>query len=579
MAVIRFADFELDLHSYELHERGDPRKLQLQPAKVLALLAMNPGRLVTREEIRKNLWGDDTFVDFEQSLNFCIRRIRAVLGDDAEQPRFIETLPRRGYRFMACVSRISEEELPSVRRPIRLAVIPLEEFGTGAKQDYFGAGLAEEVVSILSRLNPEQLRVVSTRIRGARQHARMDLPRLRRELNIDYALTGSVRRSDGRIRIAVQLLDLSDGGLLRSETYEREAKDLFTVQEELAKQIAQWFAIELVPSTTLVQQKHVPTPAAHDAYLKARFFWHKMTGESIRLSMRYFQEATAADPHFAAPYAGLADCYAQMGSLRVALMKPSEALANAQPLLRRALELNESLAEAHCTLGMLKSWYELDWRGAGAEFQRALQGDANNITALIWYALYLSAIGQPQDALRTITRARELDPLSAVVNTYVGVIYLHLGQLDFALRQLLQAIEFDPYYYRLHMFLGKVFSRLGRRSEAIESYKKALQRNPESLEALAFLACEFAMAGQRGSALELLHKVRATEDYFEPSLLCAAICSALGDANEAFGWLERALQNQAGPLYLVRIDDAFRSLRSDPRYRWFLERIGLPPAS
>jgi tetratricopeptide (TPR) repeat protein len=241
--------------------------------------------------------------------------------------------------------------------------------------------------------------------------------------------------------------------------------------------------------------------------------------------------------------------------------------------------LNENLAEAHCTLGMLKSWYDADWAGAGEAFQRALTADANSITALIWHALHLSAIGQPQDALRSIKRARELDPLSVIVNTYLGVVHFVLGQYDLAVRQLKQTIELDPYYYRSYLFLGKSLAALGRPGEATDLYREALERNPGSLEALTCLACELAIIGQRDSALELLEKVRATEDHFEPSLLCAAICCALGDANGAFRWLDRALQNRAGPLYLVRIDDMFHSLRRDPRYRRFLDRIGLAAAA
>jgi tetratricopeptide (TPR) repeat protein len=223
-------------------------------------------------------------------------------------------------------------------------------------------------------------------------------------------------------------LDLSDAGLLRSEKYELESKDVFVLQEELARQVAQWLAIELLPSAWLIRPNQAASPAAHDAYLKARFFWHQMTSESMRLNpcgsaSAIFVKRSLRTRISRRPTPGSLTAMHKWGSIRVALMKPDEALANAWPLIERALELDEGLAEAHCTLGMLKSWYELDWTGAGEDFQRALSVDANSITALIWHALHLSAIGQAQDALSAIKRARELDPLSVIVNTYVGVVY------------------------------------------------------------------------------------------------------------------------------------------------------------
>jgi DNA-binding winged helix-turn-helix (wHTH) protein len=196
---VRFAEFELDLHGYELHESGNAIKLQLQPAKVLVLLASNPGKLVTREEIRTNVWCNDTFVDFEQALNFCVRRIRSALRDDANQPRFLETLPRRGYRFIAPVCRVSQESSLAFRHPIRLAIVPLEELSSRDQRDYFAPGLAEEMIGVLSRLSPEHLRVISAASGIAGQQARMDLGRLRRQLRIDYVLRGSIRRSAERI--------------------------------------------------------------------------------------------------------------------------------------------------------------------------------------------------------------------------------------------------------------------------------------------------------------------------------------------------------------------------------------------
>jgi tetratricopeptide (TPR) repeat protein len=581
MALIRFSDFELNEQTYELRKDGVPVKIQQQPARVLALLVGRNGMLVSRTEIRTSIWGEDTFVDFEQGLNFCIRQIRLVLNDSAESPRFLETLPRLGYRFIAPVERVGEitasQQRSSQPSRLRIALLPIR-YLEGDAEDYFTIGLTEDMISALARLDPERLRIVLGPRLLPHEIDEACLDRLQRELTLDHLLRISVRRSADSLRITAQLHDLKDKCVMWSEAYDRKSADLLEVQGEVARRVSQSLAVELLPQSAGGSRKYAPSAAAYDAYLKGRYFWHKMNNDAMRSSIEHFSESIAIDPKFAAAYAGLADCYAQMGSIRVSMMKPLEALAKARPLLERAMELDSSLVEAYCTLGFLKSWYELDWDGADRAFQTALSLDPANVTALLWRSLYLTSFGRHQEAIASVQRALECEPLSPVVSAYLGMARANAGQFDLGIRQLNQAIELDPHYYRAFMFLGNALSEVGRHAEAIAAFEKALAINPHNLEALAYMGATMASAGNRINALEILEKVKATEDRFEPAVLIAAIYASLNDIDEMLRYLQQAYERKSSPIYLVCILWHFRRHHSDPRFRAFIASLGLPLA-
>jgi len=577
MSDIRFGEFELNEQTFELRRNGSPVRIQQQPARVLAFLMKHRGTLVTREQIRSAIWGEDTFVDFEQGLNFCIRQVRLALNDQAEKPRYIETLPRLGYRFVGKMEKSGAAETvatPRDEKRLRIAVVPVEDL-SGQVESYFAAGLTEDMISALSRIDPARLRVTSVPKPQTGEEMATHLDRLQRELNLDYLLRGTVRRSGDTLRITSQLHDLRERCVLWSETFDRKAYDLLAVQEEVTQRVSESLAVELFPSVTVGARRYSKSSAAYDAYLKGRFFWHKMTADAIRRSMGYFNEALAMDAGFAPAYAGLADCYAQMGSVRVGQMKPLEALAKAHSYLQQALDLDETLAEAHCTLGLIKSWYDWDWDGAGREFQAALALDPSQITALIWQSLYLSAVGKPLEAIGSMQRAKEIEPLSITVNLYLGVAQTHAGQQDLALRQLQQCVELEPGYYRSHFFLGRNLAWLGRYDEAVEAFEKALSLTPDNIEALAFMGAALAGKGQRQRALEVVKKVRAEGERTEPAVLIAAIYASLGLAAEMYEWLERAVAVKSTPIYIATISNQFDPYRAEARFHKFLASIGL----
>jgi TolB-like protein/Tfp pilus assembly protein PilF len=572
--MIHFGDFEFDDQAFQLRRAGALLRLQQQPARVLAFLLSHRGSLVTREQIRLAIWGEDTFVDFEQGLNFCIRQIRLALNDQAENPLYIETLPRLGYRFVAKIEKPGEPAPPSPEKRIRIGVIPIEDL-SGQPEDYFAQGLTEDMISALSRIDPQRLRITAGPKLARGDEASSQIDQLQRQLGLDYLLRGNVRRSADKIRVGAQLLDLNDKSVLWSETYDFKSADLLAIQEDVTQRVSKSLALELLPGSTVGARRYAGSPAAYDAYLRGRYFWHKMTPDGIRLSMTYFQEALAIDSRFAPAYAGLADCYAQMGSIRVGTMKPLEALAQAKSHLQRAFDLDETLADAHCTQALIKSWYEYDWAGAEKEFQAALALEPGLITALLWQSLSLSAVGQHMKAVASVQRARDIEPLSAGVNLYLGVAQHHAGQYDLALRQMRQSIEIDPNYYRSHMFMGRNLCWLHRYDEAIAEHQRALELAPESIEVLTMLAVAHGSKGERQRALTLLKRVRAAGERTDPSVMVAMVYAALGEVDEMFKAIKHAVVQKSVPIYIIPISEEFRPYYSDPRYKEFLASIGL----
>jgi TolB-like protein/Tfp pilus assembly protein PilF len=574
MPLIRFGEFELDEQTLELRRNGTRVRIQQQPTRVLAFLLNHQNKLVTRQQLQDAIWGRGTFVDFEQNLNFCIRQIRITLDDHAERPRFIETLPRLGYRFIGPVEIIGNGGPTATRSRIRIGVLPIEDLG-GPAEDYFAIGLTEDMISALSHIDPARLRVtVGPRSPGGIL-TKEELDRLKREFDLDYLLRGSVRRTAEAIRVSAQLLDLSDKSVLWSEVYDRKSSDLLGVQEDVTRRVSESLTLELLPGAAVGSRKYARSSAAYDAYLKGRFFWHKMTPDATHRSIANFNEALAIDPDFAPAYAGLADCYAQMGSIRLGMLKPFEALNKARTCLQRAMELDDTMAEAHCTSALIKIWYDFDWPGAEREFKVAIGLDPGQVTALLWQSLYLSAMGRHQEAIASVQRARDSEPLSTIVNMYLGVAQTHAGQYDLGIRQLNQTIELDPNNYRTFMFLGRTLAWAGRNDEAMAAFQKALSINPDNLEALAFMGALKAGAGDRQGALKIMKRVIAAGTKSEPAILVAHILAKLGEASQMFEWLQRSVEQRSTPIYLVLICEEFRPFRSDPRFHSILASIGL----
>jgi TolB-like protein/DNA-binding winged helix-turn-helix (wHTH) protein/Tfp pilus assembly protein PilF len=630
---LRFGVFELDLLAGELRKHGLRVRLQEQPFQVLAMLLSHAGEVVTREQLQKKLWSADTFVDFDHGLNKAISKIREALSDSADSPRFVETVARRGYRFLALVkvdevtSPLSPEPAPlphptaetdggpdltskpAVRRtpiplpvwyasvfllllliaslaawkfrfgnrPVHvirsLAVLPLESLSNDASQDYFADGMTDELISDLGQISA--LRVISRTSVMSYKHARKPLPQIGRELNVDAVVEGTVLRSGDRVRITAQLIEASADKHLWSQSYEGELRDTLALQNKVARAIADEIRINLNPQEqAALKSVKVVNPGAYESYLKGRYFWNKRTANGLKVALAYFKQAIDEDPSYAQSYSGLADTYALLGDWQYAEMTSKEALPKAKTAAVKALELDGMLGEAHNSLAFCFDAFDWDFDSAGKEFRRAIELNPSYATAHHWYAWHLSVLGRYDEAIAEMRSAKNLDPLSLIINADLAELLLIAHFYDESIRQSRKTIEMDPNFALAHNQLGQAYLQKSMHDEAVTELQKAVQLSGGSPTCIASLARAYAASGKRGEAINLLSelKSRSNPNYSDASEI-AVIYAVLGDSDQAMNWLQRGYEERFNPSVLLR--PGFDPLRSDPRFQELMRRIGL----
>jgi TolB-like protein/Flp pilus assembly protein TadD len=571
--VLRFDVFELDVRTGELRKRGTKIRLQGQPFQVLATLLKRAGELVTREELRAELWPADTFVDFNHSLHNAIARIRETLGDSANTPRYIETLPRRGYRFIGRVDEVRPEAPMSPLRHRRdadprgiqaLAVLPLEDLSGEPGHEYFADGMTEALITCLAKI--KALRVISRTSAMHYKGVRKSLPQIARELDVDAVIEGSVLRSGERVRITAQLIHSSDQHLW-AESYERDFRDILSLQSEIARQVANEVRIVLTP-----EERHrlgitrQVNPEAHELYLKARHFWNKRTEQNVRKALAYFHQAIDNDPTYAQGYAGLADSYNILGYYNA--LSPSEAYPKGKAAALKALELDDSLAEPHATLGVVKRDFEWDWPGAETEFQRAMELNPGCVEAYHWHSTLLSILGRHAEALREKKKALAMDPLSVVIRTDLARVYYFSRDYDRALEQYRAALDMDPNFGSAHLWIAQVYEQNGLYEEAISSLKTGARLLSNSTYALAKLGHGYGLAGRCDEARAVLTQlnVLSGKRYVSPYDI-ALVHLGLQENDETFMWLQRAVEQRSLWLGYLGVEPQLDPLRSDPRFQ------------
>ena len=616
-SVVRFGDFELDLGSGDLRRNGVSLKLQPQPAKVLALLVDRKGKIVTRQEIAQQVWGSETFVDFEQGLNYAIRQIRSALEDDADQPRFLETLPRRGYRFIAA---IEPTELPAPktgnpvsqvveRQPRRLpwkwvvaglcaailialalrhrkaqpiedaagnsdiqsiAVLPLSNLSADPNQEYFSDGLTDELITELTKTG--SLRVISRTSSIGFKDSHKSAPEIGRELNVDAIVEGTVERVENRVRIRAQLIRAETDHHMWAETYDRDVSDLLGLEREVARDIA------LQIGHRIAQNSSTPTKfsaAAHEDYLRGRFYWNKRTEPAIRKGIEYFQKAIDQEPNYALAYAGLADSHVMLANWGFA--SPAESYLKAKEAALKALELDEQLAEAHTSLAYVNLLYDWDWQGSEKRFRQAIVLNPNYASAHHFYSILLMASGRQSEAVLEIRRAQELDPLSLIVNDVVGWIYYEGRQYDQAIQQYNKTLEMDPNYAPALLDLGTAQLRKGDYRNALASFERARAAGGENTVLISGMAQAYALSGNRSEALNLLKKLESSSaQTFVSSWDLSFIYAALGEKKKAMELLRTAVDGHVGWVVRLGVDPAFETLRSEPQFQELVRRVGVP---
>jgi TolB-like protein/DNA-binding winged helix-turn-helix (wHTH) protein/Tfp pilus assembly protein PilF len=629
---LRFGVFEVDLRAGELRKQGVRLRLQEQPFQVLAILLERPGDTVTREELRNRLWTADTFVDFDHGVNKAVSRIREALGDSATSPRFVETVARRGYRFLADVTIIegtpavrpesgpadvlpleaefvasiipapsSPRRLPSsylwiltcaalvlasigvavwllqsrVPQPalIRsLAVLPLENLSGDASQEYFADGMTDELIATLGQIRA--LRVISRTSVIPYKRARKPLPQVARELNVDAVVEGTVLRSGGQVRITAQLIEARVDRQLWSETYDGDLRDTLTLQNKVARAIADQIRINLnaQEQATLLHGK-VVDPQAHEAYLKGRYFWNKRTGEDLTKAVEYFNQAVERDPNYAQAYSGLADSYALLGDWEYGVLPPTEALPRAKAAAVKALQLDDALGEAHTSLAFSLDVYDWDWKSADTEFRRAIELNPGYATAHHWYAWHLSLLGKNDEAIAEMRKARNVDPLSLIINAELAELLLITHFTDQSIDQSRKTIDMDANFPLAHNQLGVAYLQQQKHEEAIAELQKAVQLSAGNPTCTANLARAYAARGDTSEAMQLLGDLKQPRGSYSNASEIAMVYTALGDMDQAMTWLNRAYRERFNPSVLLR--PGFDPLRADGRFQDLERRVGL----
>jgi TolB-like protein/DNA-binding winged helix-turn-helix (wHTH) protein/Flp pilus assembly protein TadD len=452
-----------------------------------------------------------------------------------------------------------------------IAVLPLENLTGDSGQDYFADGMTDALITDLAQIGA--LRVISHTSVEQYKGTRKPLPQIAKELNVDAVVEGSVARAGNRVRVNAQLIQAVNDEHLWARAYEGDLDDVLTLQNNISRNIADEIQVRLMPGeqARLARRASVK-PEAYEAYLKGRYFWSKRTAESLRTSIDYYQQAIAADPQFAAAYAGLADTYSIIGS---DVMPASVASEKARAAAMKAVELDPSLAEGHAALALVHFYYDWNWNEAESECRRAIELNPNYATAHSWYSLYLGAMGRKAEALIEAQRARELDPLSPSVGIRLAGAYLATGQYDQALQELTKTLELDPAFSSAHEVRAKILESMGQLKDSMAEYQKAVDMAPVAPN-LAALAHGYALSGQRDQALVLLQKLqsRQKQDYVSPYEL-AAIYTGLGDRDRALFLLEQAYRERDSRMPFLLVDTWMKPLHSEPRFQALVSKLGL----
>lgn len=623
---MRFGPFELRPQSGELYRDGASVKLPPQPYKVLLFLVRNAGQLVTRKEIQEKIWGTETFVDFDKGLNLCIAQIREALGDEAHSPKFVETLPRRGYRFIGAIEtdrakdRVSAEEKTApaavYRRSGRirksalligvlavlliagaativyfrwirtsantagkevksmLLVLPFENLTDDPAQDYFSDGLTEEMITRLGSLQPKRLGVIARTTALTYKKTGKDIRQIGNELGVNYVLEGSVRRKDGRLRITSQLIQVEDQTHLWAETFDRGETDVLDIQREVVARIASSLSLELLPSVSSeAATGKFAKPAAFDAYLKGRYLITKDTPEDLERSIPYFDQAILEDPQFAPAYAAQVEALVLLADWTGTIA--SSDLPKAKAAALKAVELDPSYAEGYAALGSVQFWLEWNKGEAEGNFRRAVELNPNNPLTRLNYGRCLLSKGQADAGANEINEALRLDPVSLLTTGLAAFSYLHTGRYDEAIALSRRMLELEPKSPAARECLFWAYVSKGDYPGALNITRERMilsGAKPAELKQLEDGNPKDVIEAKFRKAFSEM-KASAAKGEKVWTMRAAWLSVRFGEKDEAFEWLEKAFDERASFMLYLGIEPAWDSLRSDPRFARLNERI------
>ena len=620
-----FGVFELDGASLELTRNGQPRRLPPQPAKLLHLLARNSGRVVTRDEIRRALWGDEIVVDFEHGVHAAVRQIRAALGDQAAGARFIETLPKRGYRFLAEVrieaapitpaavatpsgdprtqqpedprprrvgvaalaavsaigllwlaSALSRAVRPGVLPPpegrLRLAVLPFQSDFGDADRAYFAEGLTEELIFRLAALQPDRLEVIARSSVQSFPAGASSVEDVGRALDVQYVLEGRIQTKDDKLSVTTSLAQVQGEVHVWSATYEDPEDDLPALQARVTAEVARSLEVGLlIPSAPEAAPADVVRAAAYDEYLRGRFEWNRFQGESLRAAIEHYEAALELDPTLARAWASMAEAYDLLPFNGV--LPVDQAYPRAKEVAARALELDETLAGAHNALGFAALYFDWDWDASDDAFSRAVELEPHYAMAHHWYAGLLSAVERHEEAIDHLLTALRLDPLSLSVRSDLAWYYAYADRFEEAVLEAQETLRRDPGYGWARYGLAIAQTRLGREEDALATIETMLGRELTTelagveSEARLDVAWSHCMGFPLGEEME-----PGIRNDFDVG--CRLAMSGRTDA--ALETLQIAVDERDGWVVFLRVDPRLDALRNDPRFEALVRRVGLP---
>jgi TolB-like protein/Flp pilus assembly protein TadD len=550
--TLHFGEFQADLGARELRKKGVRIAVQAQPFEVLTALLEQPGRLITRDALQRRIWPDVSFIDSERGLNKAVNRLRTALGDLSAEPRFVETLPKRGYRWIAPV-------VPEIRS---LAVLPLLDFSGEPNRAHWADGITDELINNVAQISGVTVisRSSSSRFKGSAA----PVSEIARQLNVDALIQGSVVVSEQKLGIRVQLVEPFADRHLWAASYEAELEDIVSLQRQIASAIARELSGRLTPAAEVRLDGAAPrvSPPAYEACMLGRLFWNRRTEFDMEKGIGRFEQAIALDPTYAEPYVGIADCLIMLGIF--GLRRPCDAFPAAREAAEKALNLDSHNAAAQVSLGTILHMHYWEASGVEQPFKRALELNANSATAHQWYGSYLSGIGRNQEAIRLVEKARALDPLSLVMNAFLGLTYFKARQFEQAVHAARMAVELDPNNPFAHYILSRTLCGAGELQEAVLEAEAACRFSGNRLPFAAHVGYAYGRAGFRAKAeatLNGLEELRATR--YVSAYETALIYLALEDISAAAAWLERSLEERAAKLTEI-LDPVFDGVRDQP---------------
>ena len=584
--------------------------------QVLGLLLESPGEVVTRDELQHKLWSSDTFVDFEHSLNAAVKRLREALGDSANNPRFIETLPRHGYRFIApvqtaapanfqsqtsaairprwrlvaagcivllfiaCTSyvlwRQTHKFVPSGER-VMLAVLPFENLSGDPGEEFFSDGMTHEMINWLGRLDAHRLGVISATSAMKYKNSPKKISEIGRQLGADYILEGSVRQESGRVRITMQLIAVENQAHLWAESYDRDRSDILLTQADIARAVAQQIRLTLTPQAQQqFSRARRVNPDAYLDYLRGEVEGTSFTFEAMAREQAYYEQALQKDPNFALAYAGLANCY--LSYMITRRLPPGEAAKRTKEFVTKALQLDEDLGEAYGVLAYTNWRYDWDVQAADRNFQRAFELSPNSRRVHAHYISYLAWRGQRAEALAEWAIVRQLDPMRLESEVHSGHVYYQLRDYRPMLEAMRKYVAANPRHWLGRNLLAVAYQGSGQTLLAIPEYQKAVEYSGNDSDPTAGLAYVYARTGKRAEAENVLRDFleQSKTTYVSPYMI-ATIYAGLGNKHKAFEFLEKAYDERSADLsYFLKADLRMDTLRSDRRFEDLIERMGLP---